>query len=243
MDIYCTYLTIYKGNLLPKFYIGSTSIDRIKSGYHGSVCSKRYSRIWKSEIKHNPYLFETKIISTHTSRQEAFDKELKLQLALKVQQNPLYINLGYAQPNGCYGLGLSGGEHWSKQPGKVHNAKINHPKGMSGKKHKKSRNQYMSEIQLGEKNHFFGKHHNDETKRKISEKAKKKIWITNGIENKRSEIDYPMPNGWKRGRVISADKSPKTMMWINNGNYEKYIKQSNDIPPDWVRGRLKGIRP
>jgi hypothetical protein len=38
--MYCVYLTIYKGNNLPPFYIGSTSIDKIDGGYHGSVMSE-----------------------------------------------------------------------------------------------------------------------------------------------------------------------------------------------------------
>jgi hypothetical protein len=52
--IYCTYLTIYSGNKLPPFYIGSTSVNRISNGYHGSVSSKRYKSIWLEELKTNP---------------------------------------------------------------------------------------------------------------------------------------------------------------------------------------------
>jgi hypothetical protein len=73
--IYCTYLTVYKGNKLPPFYIGSTSVVKINNGYRGSVKSKKYKEIWKSELKNNPNLFTTKIVTIHDSRQEALDKE------------------------------------------------------------------------------------------------------------------------------------------------------------------------
>ena len=242
MSIYCTYLTVYKGNKLPCFYIGSSSIARVENGYVGSVTSKKYSKTWKHEVKHNRHLFDTKIISRHSSRQEAFEKELSLQLELNVQKNPLYVNLGYAQPNGCYGLGLSGKDHWSKQPGKIHNAKTNHPRGMLSKKHSESRSKYMSEIQMGEKNHFYSKSHSDETIEAIRKKAKNKIWVTNGIENLRLEKFDQIPKGWKRGRTLSSEKSPANMKWINNGKEERFVKKCYDIPQGWLTGRLKGSR-
>ena len=31
--MYCVYLTIYRGNKLPPFYIGYSSINKIKAGY------------------------------------------------------------------------------------------------------------------------------------------------------------------------------------------------------------------
>lgn len=58
--IYITYLTIYSGDLLPKYYIGSTYLENVtENNYHGSVKSKKYGSIWKSELKDNPTLFET----------------------------------------------------------------------------------------------------------------------------------------------------------------------------------------
>ncbi len=61
-ELFCTYLTTYSGNKLPLFYIGSSSVERVNNGYHGSVKSKAYSTIWKSELKHNPHLFKTRIL-------------------------------------------------------------------------------------------------------------------------------------------------------------------------------------
>jgi hypothetical protein len=96
MDIYCVYLTIYRGNKLPPFYIGSTSVKNIKSGYRGSVCSKKYKTIWKDEIKNNEHLFETRILCRFKDRKEATIKENILHRKLKVITNELYINQSYA---------------------------------------------------------------------------------------------------------------------------------------------------
>jgi hypothetical protein len=89
---YCTYITIYRGAKLPPFYIGHTTINKIQNGYHGSVKSKKYRKIWEREIEENPHLFETIIKTLHNTRQEAVDRETDFQKKLKVVQNPLYIN-------------------------------------------------------------------------------------------------------------------------------------------------------
>lgn len=103
MTTYCTYLTIYSGNKLPPFYIGSSSIDRINKGYRGSVLSKIYKETWKNELRANPHLFKTRIITTHNDRREATIKENSLQKSLNVVKNSLYINRAYAQIEGSHG--------------------------------------------------------------------------------------------------------------------------------------------
>ena len=95
-NIYCTYLTVYTGNKLPPFYIGSTSVDKINKGYRGSVSSKNYKSIWKQELELHPDLFKTIILTRHETRQEAQDKEIIFHEALSVARNPLYINMAHA---------------------------------------------------------------------------------------------------------------------------------------------------
>jgi hypothetical protein len=108
MSIYCTYLTIYRGSKLPMFYIGSTSIQRIENGYHGSVSSRKYKKLWDRELKQNPHLFETKIITTHFSDIEARKKELQFQRQLKVVKSSLYINESEARIHGFFGRNVAG---------------------------------------------------------------------------------------------------------------------------------------
>lgn len=90
---FCTYLVSYKGNKLPPFYIGYTSIDKIDRGYRGSVCSKTYGEIFHQELKQHPELFKIFILSTHDSRLDASKREEYVQLFFKVHRNPMYINM------------------------------------------------------------------------------------------------------------------------------------------------------
>ena len=90
--IYCTYVTFYSGNKLPPFYVGSSDLTRIQNGYRGSVGSIEYSKVFKSELKQNPHLFKIKIISTHSTRPEAYIRENQIQKKLNVVNSPLYMN-------------------------------------------------------------------------------------------------------------------------------------------------------
>ena len=79
------------------FYIGSTSISKLNSGYRGSVLSKKCKETWNNELSANPHLFETKIISYHVTREHAFDKEETLQRLLNVVPSEMYVNESYAK--------------------------------------------------------------------------------------------------------------------------------------------------
>lgn len=106
--LYCTYLTFYKGNKLPPFYIGSSSVKKILSGYKGSVASLKWKDIWIVEIKNNPHLFRTQILKTYTDRKEASINERKLQKKLKVVRSSMYINQSICAPNGFCGMDVAG---------------------------------------------------------------------------------------------------------------------------------------
>lgn len=116
-NIYCVYFTVYRGNKLPMFYIGSSNIIKINNGYHGSVKSKTYKQMWENEIENNPHLFKTKIISIHNTRQEALDKEHKLQKQLNVVKSTMYVNMALATKNGFFGRNTSKENHplWGRK--------------------------------------------------------------------------------------------------------------------------------
>ena len=101
MKTYCVYLTIYRGNKLPPFYVGYTSVDKIENGYNGSVSSKNFKEAWASERKRNRHLFSTRIIKTFNSSVLAREYEEKVQRFLDVHRNPLYVNMsiGYSKFN------------------------------------------------------------------------------------------------------------------------------------------------
>lgn len=170
MDIYVTYLISYKGNKLPPFYIGSTNLSKIQSGYMGSVKSKHYKDIWKSELKDNPHLFSIKIISTHSTREEATRKEYRFQSTLNVMKSPLYVNMSMSAPNGYFGRDVSG---------------KNNPN--YGKRHtwnEEQRQNHAKKMKLGG-NGFYKKTHTNKTKIIIGDKNAKnqyEVFDPNGIK-------------------------------------------------------------
>jgi len=149
---YAVYLTMYTGALLPRWYIGSSTKDKITDGYRGSVCSRKYMAIWKSELKDNPALFTTRILSLHKTRKEALEEEYRVQQLHKVVSNTRYINMAYANVNGYFGL-ENGGEL--------------HPR--FGGTHTETSRERISTNHAdvsGPNNPMFGKHMSTETKRK-----------------------------------------------------------------------------
>ena len=92
MKNWVVYLTVYKGNKMPMFYIG-VSYDIESRGYRGSPKSKEYKEIWKKELKYNASAFKTIIIKSFgEDKIEAYKYENYIQDKLKVDINPLYIN-------------------------------------------------------------------------------------------------------------------------------------------------------
>lgn len=122
--IYCTYLTTYSGVKLPPLYIGSTSIQKIKTGYHGSVESMKYKQIWITELKENPHLFETKILTTHSTREEAFEEEIRYQIEHNVVRSPEYINMSIA--NGKF-LHIGHSDESKKKMSEAHKKRYENP--------------------------------------------------------------------------------------------------------------------
>lgn len=105
---YCVYITSYSGSALPKKYIGSTNTARIDKGYRGSVSSLKWRDIWKTELKLHPELFGVEIISTHSTRKEALQEELRLQHLYNVVKSSDWINEAYAQVSGYAGRDVAG---------------------------------------------------------------------------------------------------------------------------------------
>lgn len=138
--MFAVYLTTYRGNKLPPFYIGSTSMSAIAAGYRGSVKSKEYKSIWASEISKNPHLFSTKTIAVYETRKTALECEQRLQIALNVIKSPMYINRSIAAPNGFFGRSVE--------------SELN---PFFGKKHTKESIIKMKSSKEGQLNPMFGK--------------------------------------------------------------------------------------
>ena len=214
---FCVYLTIYSGKKLPPFYIGSSSVEKVNNGYRGSVSSKKYSEIWKLELKENPSLFRTKVIKSFPDRKSALDWERKIQETLKVVSNPLYCNLWIAC--GIFGYSVKGKDHH------CYGKKLwtdSNPNPFKGKKHSeetrrkmslKSKNKKVSEEtrkkqSLARKGVSTGAK-SEETRKKIADRQSLYIWITNGLEVIRHLKSEPIPDGFIRGRLLNIKKKKR----------------------------------
>lgn len=166
--MYCVYLTVYFGNKLPRRYIGSTKVERIHQGYNGSVKSKKYKNIFLEEQAENKHLFKTRILSLHSSHEEAIREELRLHLKYDVVKSDDYMNMSFASPTGCFGRDTLGVNH--PMYSKTHNDETK--KRISETLKKKYENgQLVSPFASidfsGENNGFYGKLHSEETKKKM----------------------------------------------------------------------------
>jgi hypothetical protein len=139
---YCVYLTVYYGNKLPLFYIGSTLIKYIEDGYHGSVKSKKYKEIYRKELLENKHLFKTIIIKKYYSRKYAMFRERKIQEKLNVVKSDMYMNLSIAKDFGWFGMKVKGvynpvyGKKWKKTPTQIENSRKASLKAFSKIEHK-----------------------------------------------------------------------------------------------------------
>jgi hypothetical protein len=220
---YCVYIINYAGNKLPSKnnatetpsnYIGSSTLDKIQKGYMGSVKSKNYKNIWKSELKNNPNLFSVQIISYHDTRPSAIYKELQIQKIFNVVKNPLFVNMSYAAPNGFFGRDVS---------------LQNHP---------------LYNIPRPEKTkEKISMHHADVSGKNNPRYGTKHKKITNGIKNMLISADCPIPENWWFGSTIwkkenkPRNKKPK-MFCINNGIENNFLIVGTEIPIGWIIGKL-----
>ncbi len=195
-NIYCTYLTIYKGNKLPPFYIGYSTINKIQKGYHGSVSSKKYSKIWKEELQKNPHLFKTKILSIYKSKEDALSRESFLQTNMNVLNNELYINESIVKSKKFYTnfhQGMKGKKH--SEEWKI--AQSNRAKKLNSDPTIKKR---LSESKIGKNNPMYG----------ISPSNKGKKFYNDGVRNFYLDPNDPItahytpglfPNPKRKGRI------------------------------------------
>lgn len=230
--MYAVYLTVYYGEKLPPFYIGSSSIEKIEKGYCGSVRSKKYKEIFREELKNNKHLFDVIVISTHQSRAEAIDIELKLQKDFNVVKSDKFFNEAYASVNGMFGRDVSGKNNpmFGKKHSEETKKKITEKRGNDKRydvtdKHR----EIISKIHkgkivsdetkdlisknrkgknTGKNNPMFGKTHSDEVKNKISKSNTGKTH-SEETKNKISEATKGKVINYETRQKISIAKTGK----------------------------------
>jgi hypothetical protein len=176
--MYCVYITFYKGNKLPPFYIGYVKTEKIQNGYRGSVSSKKYKDIWNLELENNFCLFSTKILKKFKTKEQAQLFEAHIQRLLKVHKNSLYINMS-----------INGEKFYNTEVSDDTKKKLR----IAAKKQFEDENirLYHKKRCLETNAHHVGK-----------------IWITDGINNKRiypNEL-HRFSDKWRKGRTLGEIK-------------------------------------
>lgn len=113
----------------------------------------------------------------------------------------------------------------------------------TGNKWSESSRQRRSMSIQSENNPNYGKHPvvSDETRKRISESSKNKIWINNGETSTKLNSSQKIPDGWVRGRLSfsRSTNGQEGRMWINNGVINKKILRNSELPEGFVEGRSK----
>jgi len=246
MTHYCVYFTIYLGERLPPFYIGSTTIEKIKNGYHGTVCSVQYKDIWKSELKNNPRLFYTIVIPDQyaTSLTDILELELKWQKLFTVVSSPLFINMSYARKGFCGNMesGRKAATSRIKNGTNVRSAATKQAMSIS------KQNQSIETRTKNSEKHK-GKNHSTETKIKISV-AKTNPSIETRLKMSTSQLGHTVTEETRRKQReanlghevglttrLKLKESQLGMKLWNNGQIQVRSKLSPG--KEWVLGKIK----
>lgn len=260
-EIFAVYRVIYEGNLLPKFYIGSTIESKIILGkYFGSVASKRWKEIFKRERKDNPNLFKIEILSRHSSRKEAIEEELRIQILNDVVNSDDYINESLARVNGFFGRDVRGDKHprYGKHCSEETRNKIS--MALKGKIESDSTKLKKSISKLGEKNSFYGKKHSLESRDEISKsklgttpwnrgipmREESKIKLSESkIGKKASDETKQKLSKLRKGKMKSEEtKENMRLAWVKRrekikiNNYSQFLESKLndkiDLPEDII---------
>lgn len=203
MSIYTPFTYVVKFKPTGQIYYGS----RTKQGCQPTDLWTSYytsSKVVRQLIdEHGKDAFEVEIRKTFSTKEQALLWEHRVLRRVDAARNPLYLNKNNGDRK-FYGGGV--------------------PKGF---RHSEDARRRMSINSSGEKNPNWGKTFSEETRRKISEAAKKR----------KDTLEMRLI---KKER-IKGEKNPnfgKKFHWWNNGEVQKQI-ETHLLPPDgWVRGRL-----
>jgi hypothetical protein len=219
--MYCTYLTIYYGDKMPKRYIGSSSISKVNLGYNGSVSSKKWKSLYESEQLNNKHLFKTRILTKHTTSLEAREMERILHMRYNVVASSEYFNESIAIPNGYFGRDVSGKNNpmfGISRKGEKHKGGENISSSL--KKLYKSKEGILLKIAMSERLRTKNPSSDPTIMKKIKETWKNKergVGEKNGMFGKTGKL---------KGKTL-----------YNDGFKVKAFYPS-DVPEGWVKGRL-----
>jgi hypothetical protein len=240
---------IYKTtNLLNnKIYIGQHITSNLDDGYLGSGIA-----ITKAISMHGRKNFKREILYFCESKEELNEKEREI------------VNEEFVKRRDTYNL-VCGGQCDTKafaEAGKRYMKNIkNDPEKFQEHKNKLSNG--LKEKWERDGHNWTGKSHSEETKKKMSEKAKThtgeknsswgSCWIYNedlkeSKKIKKDDLETWEIKGWKKGRKMfdltdeqreKMGASTKGCFWITNGKISQRCFNENELPEGWWKGRTQ----
>jgi len=202
------YHFIYKttNTVTGRYYYGMHSTDNLNDGYLGSGRRLRYSINKYSKDCH-----QREIVEFCSDRSSLKESETKI------------VTLDEVAKKDCMNL-MVGGNGGAQLPEKQRNWIIagSNARLLKLKNDPEFREKTINNLNFHRKenhekgkynyNTFEGKHHSEETKRKMSIKASERTgqknsqygtcWVTNDIENKKILNGDEIPDGWRLGRNL-----------------------------------------
>jgi hypothetical protein len=205
-DLWKTYFT--SSNIVKRFReeYGEPDIIQIRKTF----ANKNDAILWESKVLERLFVVKSEKWLNKTNN-KAFSDDVRFSMKGKTHTKETREKLSLrrlGKENPMYGLEVS----------EKHRKKIS--EGNKGKKRTLEQKQRYSESRMGknnpmygkkhpnhssfsgENNGMYGKKHSIETKEKMRESQKNKIWITDGISNRKVSKTIDMPSGWKRGRTL-----------------------------------------
>ncbi len=159
MNNYTVYMHINKIN--GKRYIGQTCQIPEKRWDNGRGYETS-TRFFNAILKYGWNNFEHIILKENLSQNDANELEIKLIKQYHTQDEKYGYNI------------TSGGQNFSHSEETKRKIGLSNSKALKGKTHSTEWSKKMSKKFSGEGNPFYGKHHSEETKKKISENRKGK---------------------------------------------------------------------
>jgi DNA-directed RNA polymerase subunit M/transcription elongation factor TFIIS len=147
-------------------YIGSGKTKDVLSGrYNGTVSSNEYRDIFKRIRKEKPHLIHSEVINQFTTREKAYEEEIKLHAKYDVARCPVFMNKAMATTTGFTTNGTTLSD---ETKAKISAALKGENNGLYGKTLSDETKAKISAALKGENNGLYGKTISDEQKQQIS---------------------------------------------------------------------------